>query len=66
MFSPDPELEATIRDVAGLYLDPAEKAVVVCIDEKTKSRRSTAPPRSCRSDLGAREAGSRRNQGAGT
>jgi len=33
MFSPDPELEATIRDVAGLYLDPAEKAVVVCIDE---------------------------------
>src|SRR5665648_1160147 len=30
-----PELEAKIRDVVGLYLDPPTKAVVVCIDEKT-------------------------------
>jgi len=35
-FSTDPELEAKIRDVVGLYLDPPAKAVVVCIDEKTK------------------------------
>ncbi len=35
-FSTDPELEAKIRDVVGLYLDPPEKAVVVCIDEKTQ------------------------------
>jgi len=32
-FSTDPKLEAKIRDVVGLYLDPPEKAVVVCIDE---------------------------------
>jgi len=35
-FSTDPELEAKIAGVVGLYLDPPEKAVVVCIDEKTQ------------------------------
>src|SRR5665647_3591228 len=35
-FSTDPELEAKIRDVVGLYLDLPTKAVVVCIDEKTQ------------------------------
>ena len=35
-FSTDPELEAKIRDVVGLYLDPPTNAVVVCIDEKTQ------------------------------
>jgi len=35
-FSTDPELEAKIRDVVGLYLDPPERAVVVCVDEKTQ------------------------------
>src|SRR4051812_4080240 len=33
-FSTDPQLEAKIRDVVGLYLHPPEKAVVLCIDEK--------------------------------
>ena len=28
-FSTDPELEAKVRDVVGLYLDPPEKAVMV-------------------------------------
>jgi len=32
-FSTDPELEAKVRDVIGLYLDPPEKAVVLCVDE---------------------------------
>jgi transposase len=33
-FSTDPQLEAKIRDVVGLYLDPPEEnAVVVCLDE---------------------------------
>ena len=32
-FSTDPELEAKIRDVVGLYLDPPKGAVVVCVDE---------------------------------
>ena len=35
-FSTDPELDAKIRDVVGLYLDPPEKAVVVCVDEKSQ------------------------------
>jgi transposase len=35
-FSTDPELEAKIRDVVGLYLDPPEKAVVLCVDEKSQ------------------------------
>src|SRR3712207_5938163 len=32
-FSTDPELDGKIRDVVGLYLDPPEKAVLVCVDE---------------------------------
>ena len=32
-FSTDPELDAKVRDVVGLYLNPPDKAVVVCIDE---------------------------------
>ncbi len=35
-FSTDPELEAKIRDVVGLYLAPPANAVVVSIDEKTQ------------------------------
>ena len=34
-FSTDPELEAKVRDVVGLYLDPPEKAIVLCVDEKS-------------------------------
>ena len=35
-FSTDPQLEAKVRDVVGLYLRPPENAVVVCVDEKTQ------------------------------
>src|ERR1035438_1134198 len=35
-FSTDPQLEAKVRDIAGLYLNPPENAVVVCVDEKTQ------------------------------
>jgi transposase len=35
-FSTDPELEAKIRDVVGLYLNPPENAVVLCCDEKSQ------------------------------
>ena len=35
-FSTDPELDAKIRDVVGLYLNPPANAVVVCVDEKTQ------------------------------
>ena len=35
-FSTDPELEAKVRDVVGLYLDPPDKAIVLCVDEKSQ------------------------------
>ncbi|MGV1089646.1 MAG: IS630 family transposase [Mycobacterium sp.] len=35
-FSTDPELEAKVIDVVGLYLDPPENAIVLCIDEKSQ------------------------------
>ena len=35
-FSTDPELESKIRDVVGLYLNPPERAIVVCMDEKSQ------------------------------
>lgn len=35
-FSTDPELEAKINDVAGLYLNPPERAVVLSVDEKSQ------------------------------
>ena len=37
-FSTDPELEAKVRDIVGLYLDPPDKAVVLCVDEKSQIR----------------------------
>jgi len=35
-FSTDPELEAKVRDVVGLYLNPPEKALALCVDEKSQ------------------------------
>ncbi len=35
-FSTDPELEAKVRDVIGLYLDPPANAIVLCVDEKSQ------------------------------
>jgi transposase len=35
-FSTDPELEAKVRDVVGLYLNPPTNAIVLCIDEKSQ------------------------------
>src|ERR1051325_9650184 len=33
-FSPDPDFEAKLLDIVGLYLDPPENALVLCVDEK--------------------------------
>ena len=35
-FSRDPQLAEKIVDVVGLYLDPPEGALVLCVDEKTQ------------------------------
>ncbi len=32
--SNDPQFEEKVRDIAGLYLDPPERALVLCVDEK--------------------------------
>ena len=34
--SKDPLFVAKVRDVVGLYLDPPERALVLCVDEKTQ------------------------------
>ena len=33
-FSPDPDFEAKLLDIVGLYLHPPENAFVLCVDEK--------------------------------
>jgi transposase len=35
-FSTDPELDAKVRDVVGLYVNPPDNAIVLCIDEKSR------------------------------
>ncbi len=35
-FSTDPELVAKVTDIVGLYLDPPETAIVLCVDEKSQ------------------------------
>ena len=33
-FSPDPDFEAKLLDIVGLYLNPPQTALVLCVDEK--------------------------------
>jgi hypothetical protein len=40
--SNDPQFEEKVRDIAGQYLDPPERALVLCVDEK---RQIHAPDR---------------------
>ena len=42
--SSDPQFVEKVRDIVGLYLDPPERALVLCV-ERAKSRRWTAPNR---------------------
>jgi hypothetical protein len=37
-FSTDPRLEAKVRDVVGQYLNPPDKAVVLCVDAKPQAQ----------------------------
>ena len=34
--SNDPQFEDKVRDVVGLYLDPPDRALVLCVDEKSQ------------------------------
>jgi transposase len=35
-YSGDPDFEAKLKDVVGLYMSPPENAIVLCVDEKTQ------------------------------
>ena len=52
-FSTDPELVAKVTDVVGLYLDPPENAVVLCVDEKSQIQALDRTQPSCRYDRGS-------------
>lgn len=41
--SGDPDFEAKLVDVVGLYLNPPERAVVLCVDEKTQTQALDRP-----------------------
>ena len=45
--STNPQYLEKLQDVEGLYLNPPEKALVFCVDERARSRRSTAPNPAC-------------------
>ena len=47
--SRDPQFIEKLVDVVGLYLSPPEHALVLCCDEKSQIRRSTARSQVCRS-----------------
>ena len=53
--STDPQFIEKVRDVVGLYMDPPEHAVVLCVDEKTRSGIDRTVPACARSDAGRSE-----------
>ncbi len=57
-FSTDPELVAKVTDVAGLYPNPPENAIVLCVDEKSQIQalERTAPMLPIRPGLPERRA----------
>jgi transposase len=46
--SPDPQFVDKVRDIVGLYLNPPEAAVVLCVDEKSQIQALERSSRSCR------------------
>jgi transposase len=46
--SRDPQFVAKVRDVVGLYLSPPERAVVLCVDEKSQIQALDRTAQSCR------------------
>jgi transposase len=55
-FSTDPDFDSKLADVIGLYLDPPERALVLCVDEKSQIQalNRTQPILPLRSDLPTR------------
>ena len=67
-FSTDPQLEAKIRDVVGLYLNPPENAIVLSVDEKSQIQAldRTAPMLPMRPGLPERQTHDYRRHGTTT
>ena len=38
-FSKDPQFVEKVRDIVGLYLNPPDRAIVLCVDERARCRR---------------------------
>ena len=55
--SSDPLFIEKVRDIVGLYLNPPQRALVLCVDEKSRSRPSTGRPRCCPCARGRSSAG---------
>lgn len=55
--SHDPKFEEKVRDVVGLYLDPPDRALVLCVDEKSQIQAldRTAPTLALRPGLPERQ-----------
>jgi transposase len=55
--STDPQFEERVRDIVGLYLNPPERALVLCVDEKSQIQAldRTAPLLPLRPGLPARQ-----------
>ena len=53
--SRDPQFLEKLTDVVGLYLNPPQQAIVLCVDERAKYKPWTAPNPACRSRKGAAE-----------
>jgi hypothetical protein len=45
--STDPQSIDKVRDIVGLYLNPPDAAVVLCVDEKSSIQALDPPRRSC-------------------
>ncbi|MGH9201685.1 MAG: IS630 family transposase [Vicinamibacterales bacterium] len=67
-FSTDPDLEAKIEDIVGLYLFPPENAIVLCVDEKSQIQalERTQPILPLRPGLPARATHDYRRNGTAT
>jgi transposase len=50
--STDPFFVEKVRDIVGLYLDPPERAMVLCVDEKSQIQALNRFQRACPDDAG--------------
>ena len=53
--SRDPNFARKVRDVVGLYLNPPDKALVLCVDEKSQALDRTQPVLPLRPGIPARQ-----------